>query len=255
MDCLFSPRPSLVAALRNLKLESGATVQLSPQRTGFREIRPTLVSLSVEQLVERIHATPCALVLAISGGGSRAIADLLEVPGASRTLLEAVVPYAEEALIAWLGGRPDQACAPQTARAMAVVAFRRALAYVAGVGAAGVACTAALATDRPRRGPHRAHVALQTASRTATWSLDLQKGRRTRAEEETLVARLVLSAVAAAGASDARLHLDLLEGEQLEQAETIAPQPWQDLLLGKVESVCRGSATARGSRPRTSITG
>jgi nicotinamide mononucleotide (NMN) deamidase PncC len=230
------------------------------------------MSPSVEQLVERMHASPCALVLAIAGGGSRAIADLLEVPGASRLLLEAVVPYAEEALIAWLGGRPDQACAPQTARAMAVVAFRRAVAYMAGGGAgsaaaeqpaghvaangagplpppeaapAGVACAAALATDRPRRGPHRAHVALQTASRTVTWSLELQKGRRGRAEEERLVGRLLLNAVAAACAIDARFHMDLLEGEHVEQAETIAPQPWQDLLLGKVDSVCRGSATAR----------
>ena len=49
-------------------------------------------------LVARIHAAPIRLVLAITGGGSRAIAELLEVPGGSRTLLEAVVPYSSAAL-------------------------------------------------------------------------------------------------------------------------------------------------------------
>ena len=33
------------------------------------------------------------LVVAVTGGGSQAIADLLTVPGASATVLEAVVPY------------------------------------------------------------------------------------------------------------------------------------------------------------------
>jgi nicotinamide mononucleotide (NMN) deamidase PncC len=197
--------------------------------------------VAVEQLVEQIHTSPNRIVLAVTGGGSRAIADLLEVPGASRTLLEAVVPYSEKALRAWLGGRPDQFCSPQAARAMAMVAFRRALGYEEAEGApAGIACTAGLATDRIKRGSHRAYLSLQTVTRTATWSLELQKDRRTRAEEERLVGRLVLNLLAAACNLLDRLELDLFEGEQVEQSETVAPQSWQDLLLGKVESVCAG---------------
>ena len=167
------------------------------------------------------------MVLAVSGGGSRAITEVLQRPGASRTVLEAIVPYSEAAMIAYLGGRLDQFCSPQTARAMAVAAWHRALRYetsagrvnqggqshfrppplrVAGakigtvpsVPLAGVACTAGLATDRPRHGPHHAHVAVQTAARTATWSLELEKGRRSRADEEDLVARLMLNALAEA---------------------------------------------------------
>ena len=55
-------------------------------------------------LVALIHDAPIRLVLTITGGGSRAIAELLEVPGGSRTLLEAVVPYSAMALENWLGG-------------------------------------------------------------------------------------------------------------------------------------------------------
>ena len=203
--------------------------------------------LSPEQLVQQIHDSPTRIVLAATGGGSRAIADLLEVPGGSRTLLEAVVPYSAPAMIAWLGGLPDEFCSAATARAMAMAAFRRAQQYdeqrLTGVGSgqsavgsghsafplppsanpqslipnpsaasphpnplprgegthvAGVACTASLASDRPKRGPHRIHVALQTAALTAAWHLQLQKDRRSRAEEERLAGRLLLNVVAEA---------------------------------------------------------
>src|SRR5208337_4999698 len=79
--------------------------------------------LSPEQLIEQIHDSPRRIVLAAAGGGSRAIADLLEVPGGSRTLLEAVVPYSAPAMVDFLGGRPDEFCSAATARATAVAAF------------------------------------------------------------------------------------------------------------------------------------
>ena len=207
---------------------------------------------TIEQLVEQIHAAPEKMVLALSGGGSRALAELLEVPGASRTLLEAVVPYSETALIAWLGGRPDQFCSPQAGRAMAMAAFRRACEYCTAEeesALAGIACTAGLTTDRPRRGSHRAHVAMQTATRTVTWSVELEKDLRTRREEEQLVCRLLLNAVAEACEIQGRLELSLAEGEQVERSSATAGQSWQDLLLGKVDSVCR----CEGERPAGAI--
>jgi hypothetical protein len=82
--------------------------------------------LDAQTLVMQIHAGSTRLVVAITGGGSRAIANLLEVPGGSRTLLEAVVPYSPAALIEWLGGTPENSCSARTARAMAMAAFLRA---------------------------------------------------------------------------------------------------------------------------------
>ncbi len=109
-----------------------------------------------QQLVNRIHAAPGQLVLAVTGGGSRAIADLLEVPGGSRTLLEAVVPYSAAALAEFLGVAPEQYCSPRTARAMAMAAFQRAR-HLQGTSAESapvlaVGCTASLVSDRPKRG-------------------------------------------------------------------------------------------------------
>ena len=212
------------------------------------------MTIPVDQLVQQIHDAPTRIVMASSGGGSRAIADLLDVPGASRTLLTAFVPYSDQAMIDFLGSRPDEFCSNRTARAMAMAAFFHARklgqadsAEGATAGSsssagdlAGVACTAALVTARPRRGSHRIHVALQTAALTATWSLELLKGRRSREEEERVAARMLLNATAECCRLDARLDLDLLEGETIEYSSTAAPQSWQDLLLGKVECVSQG---------------
>ncbi len=205
--------------------------------------------MSIRQLVRQIHAGPTRIVLALASGGSRAIGQLLEVPGASRSVLEVVVPYSATAMNEWLGGPPEQACSAQNARAMAMAAFLRACRLDDSEGPrAGVACTASLATDRPKRGPHRAHVAVQTAAVTAARSLELDKGARRRAQEERLVSRFVLNAVAEACGLKRRLRLDLLAGERVDQSSVVAPQAWQDLLLGKVEKVRHGGPGDRSPK-------
>jgi len=220
-------------------------------------------SIPAERLVARIHAASTRFVLAVTGGGSGAIAELLQVPGASRTVLEAVVPYSEPAMIAWLGGRPDQFCAEPTGRAMAMAAYLRACRFeadeapaesagsatdVGSAGAspsqsspsqwlAGVACTASLASDRPKRGAHRIHVAVQTAEATVSRSVELVKGRRTRVEEEHVAAALVLEAVAEACGVEEQLDPGLAPEEPVDECRVVAPRPWQDLLAGRVATV------------------
>jgi hypothetical protein len=151
-------------------------------------------------LIVRVHETPTLLVLAVTGGGVAAIGDLLTVPGASRTVLEATVPYAETALTSLVGGPVGQATSAETAAAMAVACRRRAV-VLAGRAAdvIGVACTAALVSDRPKRGDHRAHVGLCHEGEVAqVWSLRLDKGARDRTGEDRLVSDLVLHVVATA---------------------------------------------------------
>ena len=196
--------------------------------------------ISVEQLIADIHHSPTRLVLAVAGGGSGAVARLLETPGASRTVLEAVVPYSANAMIDWLGGVPDQFCAQQTARAMAMAAYRRACRLADGdTDLAGVGVTASLASDRPKRGRHRVHLAIQTALRTSSVSLELNREHESRAQEERIVGRMVINAVAEACGLDGRLDLELRADERPDEVEIVAPQSWRDLLTGKVETVCR----------------
>lgn len=203
-----------------------------------------------DEFIRAIHAAPLKLVLAVTGGGSRAISALLEVPGASRTVLETVVPYSAAALSEWLGARPEHFCDDRTARAMAMAAYQRALRFAQAANSsptsrplAGVACTASLASDRPKRGAHRLHAALQTEASTVVQSLELTKGARSRLEEEQLAAAAVLNLIAEACGIEERLELPLKTCEQIVTARIQAPPAWQDLLAGRI-----ACASSRGER-------
>ncbi|KAL8482095.1 hypothetical protein ACS0TY_028299 [Phlomoides rotata] len=58
---------------------------------------------STRAMVEAIHANPTQAVLYPSGGASQAFGWLLSVPGASNTVLEAIVPYSRMSVIQLLG--------------------------------------------------------------------------------------------------------------------------------------------------------
>lgn len=191
------------------------------------------------EIIERIHASGRQLVLSITGGGSRAIAELLEVGGASATVLEAVVPYAAAALDRWLGGPAEHYCTEHTARAMAMAAFERArqLSAADPLLLVGIGTTASLATTRSKRGPHRVHVAWQSAERTVALSCELAKGQRTRAAEEAIAGQLILWAVAEACRVDAVPLLEPTVAGAVRRREKHAPPAWTEVLLGRRSSV------------------
>lgn len=159
--------------------------------------------------VEAIHATDTKLVLAVAGGGNAVITDLLDVPGASRTILEVRVPYADAALADLLAsnhqevtGAEQGAVSRHTAEAMAAACLSRAQDLAPEDRVIGVACTAALVTDRPKQGDHRAHVAVASepeAGRELLYRhVGLDKGRLDRAGEDRVVADVVLDVIAVA---------------------------------------------------------
>src|SRR5947208_12617429 len=125
---------------------------------------------AIQDAISALHAAPHGVVLICTGGGVTAIQWLLAVPGASATVLEAVVPYSHEALTALLGTPPAKATSPETARAMAERAYERARRW-AGDDARpliGVGCTATLATNYVKRGEHRAVVAVRDSESVTT---------------------------------------------------------------------------------------
>jgi nicotinamide mononucleotide (NMN) deamidase PncC len=187
-------------------------------------------------LVRAVHDHPGSGVLAVAGAGATALAALLGVPGASRTVLEAVVPYSPQALASWLGHTPEQSAAEVTARRLATVAFQRAR-RLARDARFGVGCAAALATDPPRRGTDRIHVALQTPSRTTSLSLTLAPGSRDRAGQEAVARTMILNAVAEAVGLRARLPVPLSPGETLVRHAVAAPAAWRQLLAGHRDAV------------------
>lgn len=180
-----------------------------------------LVRMSTADQVAAIHASPLQASLVVTGGGTSALSALLTQPGASATVLEAGIPYAATALREFLGVAADQACSEQTARAMAMVAFQRARRLAPDAGSlAGIAATAALATNRRRRGTDRIHIAIQTADYTSVVSELLTSD--TRAGQEARCCTLLLDAIADAAGT----------GRQI-TARTEALPSWRELICGQ----------------------
>ena len=146
-----------------------------------------------DALITAIHQSPRRGVFAVTGGGAGLLSSLLGVAGASATVLEAHVPYAARSLRDWLGSQPVQACSDETARALAMRAFTRALELD---GDFGFAITASLRTTRPKRGAHRAHLAFQDASNTRTWTVVFDKRGGSRGEEECAVTEAAVQTLA-----------------------------------------------------------
>jgi hypothetical protein len=123
---------------------------------------------------------------------------------------------------------------------MAMAAFMRARALAPEADPKmllGASCTASLASDRPKRGEHRLHVAVQTADRSLSHSLVLAKGRRNRAAEECVAAAVVLWSLAIACGLEAgvtEVLLQVLTGdERVNSKYERGGSALTELLLGK----------------------
>jgi nicotinamide mononucleotide (NMN) deamidase PncC len=191
------------------------------------------------QLISATHRSGPKAALAITGGGSGAAGELLRIPGGSQLLIEVQVPYSEQALESYLGFAPSQACSADTAIAMAQKARSRASGMVSECAEiVGLGATAALVSDRPRRGDHRFHIACAGAKGVAHCSILLAKGRRDRSEEEALVARAIILWLAMACGVDAPSPQSLLDpDEQFAQADIAAVDTIDALLAGTVDRV------------------
>ena len=181
-------------------------------------------------IIQALHDSPWRGVFHVTGGGTSLLAELLAVPGASRTVLDASIPYANQALADLLGQAPEQASSTTTARALAMAAYQRARA-LGGKDLFGLGCTASLVTDRTRRGRTRAHWAIQTALATHAFYLELDAQSERAEQEQTLVAGMLDSLASA-----------LLEQPQkdLQTQSLRAASAWQPLLNDAPYRWCSG---------------
>ena len=211
-------------------------------------------------IVKKLHDRPNRGVIYVTGGGSLVLSDLLQVPGASATLLEARIPYAQASLASLLGAPPEQACSPETARDLAMCAFLRAQQLAPkpnepkkegnadDAETFGFAVTASLSSTRLKRGQHRAFCALQTSARTHTTSLGLAKGSRTREGEERLVADVALGVIAEA-LGIARPHVELTTGDALKAQVAEGDGDLPALLSGARSAIGPGDGTPKAVLP------
>ncbi|KAI6677090.1 hypothetical protein NL676_037886 [Syzygium grande] len=153
----------------------------------------------IRAVVEAIHSSPSQAVLYLAGGASQALGWLMSVPGASNTVLEAVVPYSRMSMIQLLGKIPAQFCSDQAAEEMALLAYNRALKLSrADSPVIGVGFTGSLAGIHPKRGDHRFHLSTRTSNGSWVSTVTLSKGLRTREQEDEVSSQFLLKAIAKA---------------------------------------------------------
>jgi len=196
------------------------------------------VDTVVRGQIERIHASPAMAVAAVTGGGVQALSWLFGVAGASRTILEAAVPYSSAALVDYIGYEPEKVVSGKTSASMAGAAYERARRLSPeGTALVGIGCTATIRTDRPKRGDHGCYVSAWTEQDVTTYGLVFVKGLRDRLGEEEIVSGLVLMALAEAAGVEFELDIPLDRGERIEVVEASHGDPIQRLLAGLIESV------------------
>ena len=192
----------------------------------------------IEELIGKIHEDTHQTVIAIAGGGSLAVAWLLSVPGASKTILESVVPYSRLSMVNLLGFEPDQYVSPETAQAMAKACYQRAMKLrESNLPVMGVACTATLVTDRIKRGDHRCSLSIWSAERVINCDLVLDKGKRDRSGEEELVSRLLLQLLSQSMDIESKLEVGFSDMESPELESLDHGSPVARLLAGEVDTV------------------
>lgn len=153
------------------------------------------------QIINSILNSGFRASLVFTGGGIGVLHKLLSTPGASRFVADARIPYSSEALESFLGESPEKAVSPETAEKMASVAF----AAISGDEPIAVACTAALQTDRQRRGDDRAFVCIKTGESKVLYSLFFSKA--SRAEQEEILSDWLVVLIAGAVGAERRLVL------------------------------------------------
>ncbi|MDA1279830.1 MAG: hypothetical protein O3B95_07265 [Chloroflexi bacterium] len=180
--------------------------------------------MTPQELAKIIHDAPGRGCVVVTGAGIQSISDLFAVPGASRTLLEVLIPYSRASLDEFVGCQADQHVSAEEASLIARSALKRAR-HLSEAPASdgellfGVGCTAAVTTDRVRRGEDRAHVAWTNGTEFGVTSIWFDKKRRTRAEEDAVVSAIVLNSIAQAIGIEARLPVMVLTTERLDELD------------------------------------
>ena len=191
-------------------------------------------------LAPKLHASQWQGVFYITGGGASLISQLLEVPGASSTVLEATVPYAEKSLAQLLGKAPEQAVATATARALAMAAYTQANTLADGKNF-GFGASASLVTNRERKGQTRAHWAIQAAEFTHSFSL-LLDAQQSRQEQEGRLTQAFWQSIgwALLDSPDAGKEAVAWPKSSIEKHSHAAQKQWQLLLQASPHICCTG---------------
>lgn len=137
-----------------------------------------------QKIINELIKSNYKAVFVITGGGVSALSSILKTPGASAFVLECQIPYSKDALNSFLEESLDKTCTPQVSNQLALKAYHRAQNYSHESDLVmGIACTAALQTNRIRKGKDCAHLSLYFKNHSFSRCINLSHDSRENQED------------------------------------------------------------------------
>ena len=188
------------------------------------------------EIVKKIHASKYKVTFVSSGGGTNAISSLLGIPGASNTIIESYIPYSKESMDKFLNKKPDQYCSLETCLSMGANAFKKSREIDVQTKSKyllGLAITANLSTTYKKKGDHKFFIVIQSYNYTKYLECYLEKGKRSRNEEEELITSFAISLLAQSCGIDYEMP-KLDEDEKIIFDKIDAKKSWKKLFNNEV---------------------
>lgn len=135
------------------------------------------------ETIENIQSSGFKACIVMSGGGISAANVLLSHAGASRFILDVQIPYDQNAFKLYLKDTPDSFCSVDTTNRLSRQAYLNALS-LSNDDVIGVAVTAAIATNRVRRGADRAYISITSGKGVQCVEVAFKTEGRTDQEAE-----------------------------------------------------------------------
>jgi hypothetical protein len=200
------------------------------------------MSAALLSVIERIHASPFKYNLITTGAGGSAISTLMSVPGCSRTLINAQVPYATKTTQTLLDHFPSKFVSCELGRQLAQHAFKQAVEMdpaTLPVNIVGIGATAALQTATARRGADAIFITAWGKHFVNSYAVEMSK-ELTRVQQEDIVGQLIVRAMAESASvdcDDLKIQLDTAQLVSPIQFSTTSsvPSPINAVLNGQVQ--------------------
>jgi hypothetical protein len=143
------------------------------------------------EAIKALHDSRTMAYVICSGAGAGLTELLWSVPGCSRTLIASEFPYHPRAFADLIGRAPEQYSSIDAAIALAAAGYLKAQQILAEAGElvtpiASLGLTAAVSTDRLRRGEDSVYIAIRTTDRLATVAARFPRGQMSRRDEGQL---------------------------------------------------------------------
>ena len=192
---------------------------------------------NVKETILGFNSSDQKLVLIISGAGIQAAKWLLDVPGASKTILEIQIPYSDKAMHDLLEYTPTHFVSENTVLDMARKAYEKSIALRKNnEPVLGIACTAAISTDRDRRGQNHAYICSWTAHSRNIEHITLQKGKRDRVSEDLIISQSIINMISKVILNRSAYDIDLDPGDNSEKTNLTYATETKALLAGQILS-------------------